>query len=124
MNPRKLALFVSASLLLATAARADSVWLSSLDLANSKVTDKTQPAADKTIDGQPLAINGNTFEHGVCFHGDTVVYVMLDGGTDRFTAVAGVDDEIAPVPPQDDGRRGGAGQGGARQGGRGRGAAP
>ncbi|MEX2316730.1 MAG: NPCBM/NEW2 domain-containing protein [Pirellulales bacterium] len=118
----RLTLFAAAFLILAHFARAESVWLSSLDLTHVKVTDKTQPTIDKTIDGKPLAINGKTFERGVCFHGDTLIYVNLDGGAERFTAVAGVDDEIAPVPPDTSGRQGGGRRGGGQ--GRGRGPAP
>jgi alpha-galactosidase len=116
----RLLLIAAGASFLSQTGRADSVDLSSLDLAHAKVTENTRPSVDKSIGGQPLTINGKIYDKGVCFHGDSVIYVKLDGGTDRFTALAGIDDEIAPVIPLDDGRRARAGvrQGGGREGGR------
>ncbi len=89
-------IMTSAMGLLAAAAHAETIWLSTLDLSKVKVTDKTRPAVDKTINGNPLTINKQVYPRGVCVNGYTVLYVRLDGGSDRFSAVVGVDDESAP----------------------------
>jgi alpha-galactosidase len=75
------------------AAGAETIWLSSLDLSKARVTDQIQPAIDKTIDGKPLTINKQVYARGVCVNGYTVLYVRLNGGSDKFSAVVGVDDE-------------------------------
>ena len=87
------------------ATHTETIWLSSLDLSKAKVTDSIRPSIDKTIDGKTLAINKQTYDRGICVNGYTVFYVRLNGGSDRFSAVAGVDDESlvspapTPVPP-------------------------
>ena len=103
--------------------RAETIWLSSLDLTGAKVTDKVRPAADKTIDGKVLTINGQTYSRGVCVNGFTIFYVQLNGGSDRFSAVLGVDDESALSAQPPGGRAEVAGRAGAVQGGSGRGGA-
>lgn len=79
-------------------AKAETVWLSSLDLSHAKVTDNIKVARDKTVGEQPLTINSNKFERGICVHGYTVIYVRLAGGSDKFSAIVGVDDESPPPP--------------------------
>ena len=71
------------------APHAETIWLSSLDLSKAKVTDTIRPAIDKTIDGKTLAINKQTYDRGICVNGYTVFYVQLNGGSDKFSAVAG-----------------------------------
>ena len=71
---------------------AEKVWLSSLD------TEKTmqgwgQPQKDKSVDGNPIRIAGQTFERGLGTHADSLLYIKLAGGSQRFTALVGVDDE-------------------------------
>ncbi len=111
------------AVLAAETARAGTVWLSSLDLSKAKVTDNVRPASDKTIDGKPLTINQHTYERGVCANGYTIFYVRLDGGSDRFSAVVGVDDEsITTTPPAsgrgtNEARRGGPARGFGGRGG-------
>jgi alpha-galactosidase len=79
-------------------ASAETVWLSSLDLSHAKVTDNVRVTSDKNITGQPLTIHSNKFERGISAHGYTVIYVKLAGGSDRFSAILGVDDEAPPAP--------------------------
>lgn len=106
--------------LIAAAPDHEIIWLSTLDLAKARVTDRIRPAIDKTIDGHKLTINKQTFDHGVCVNGYTIFYVQLNGGCEKFSAIAGVDDESA-VPPQvpaaAGAQTGRAGQGGAARGG-------
>ena len=71
---------------------AKTVWLSELDL--SKMTSGLdQPRADRSIKDSPLSIAGRSFEKGVGVCADSLMYVALDGGTSRFSAFVGVDDE-------------------------------
>ena len=117
---------LAAAGLRAGAARAETIWLSSLDWSKARVTDKVAPAIDKTIDGKPLTINKQAYGRGICLNGYTVLYVRLNGGTDRFSAILGVDDEsLVSAQPQagaaNPAARGGAGR---ASGGRGSPAAP
>ncbi|MFF7656156.1 beta-galactosidase [Streptomyces sp. NPDC007983] len=45
-------------------------------------------------DGRPLAIGGTTYAKGLGAHANSRVRVHLGGGCTRFTATAGVDDEV------------------------------
>ncbi len=72
------------------------VWLSDLDIS------KTQqgwgdPQKDKSVDGNPLRIAGRTFDRGLGTHADSALYVKLAGGSTRFTAMVGVDDEAGQL---------------------------
>ncbi len=100
------------------APRQQTVWLSSLDLSKAKATDNIAPAIDKTIGGNRLTINKQSFDKGVCVNGYTVFYVQLSGGTDRFSSTVGVDDESLTASPQNP-AAGAAQTGRAGQGGRG-----
>jgi alpha-galactosidase len=53
------------------------------------------PRKDLSVDGNPLRIGGQTFKRGLGTHADSLLYVQLDSGSRRFTAVVGVDDEGA-----------------------------
>jgi len=112
----------------------EAVWLSSLDLSKARVTDQIRPAIDKTINGNTLTINRQAYSRGVCFNGYSVLYVQLNGGSESFSAIVGIDDESLAAPQPAGGVEaqtgragGGAGQTGRAGGGRGttgRGAAP
>src|SRR5437868_215818 len=106
-----LGLLVAAGCLTPTAARAETVWLSALDLAKAKVTDNRPPASDKTIGGRPLTVNKTKYDKGVCVYGPAVIYVTLGGGSAKFSAILGVDDEAPPAPQAP--ARGTGGRGGA-----------
>ena len=110
--------------LVAGAGRTETIWLSSLDLSKAKVTDQVRPAVDKTINGNTLTINKRTYGRGVCVNGYTVLYVQLNGGSDKFSAILGVDDEslVPPTPPA--GAAAQTGRAGAGQGSGGRGGTP
>ncbi|MDX2759460.1 beta-galactosidase [Streptomyces europaeiscabiei] len=45
-------------------------------------------------DGRPLSIGGTTYAKGLGVHANSQVRVYLGGGCTRFTATAGVDDEV------------------------------
>jgi alpha-galactosidase len=75
------------------AARTEKVWLSDLDISKTQ-QGWGKPGANVSAEGHPLRIGGRTFEHGLGTHADSILYVRLDGGSRRFTAFVGVDDEI------------------------------
>ncbi|WP_329225296.1 beta-galactosidase [Streptomyces canus] len=49
---------------------------------------------DAAGDGGPLSIGGTTYAKGLGVHANSQVRVYLGGGCTRFTATAGVDDEV------------------------------
>ncbi|UCG47747.1 MAG: NPCBM/NEW2 domain-containing protein [Phycisphaerales bacterium] len=70
-----------------------TVWLSSLDL--SRMTSGWgRPRVDKSVQDRTMSIAGRKFERGVGTHADSIMYIDLKGGSTRFTAHVGVDDEI------------------------------
>ncbi len=70
---------------------AETVWLSSLDLA-AVTQGWGKPQVDKSVTGKPLSIAGKTFERGLGTHADSLVRLELKGGAERFSAWVGVDD--------------------------------
>lgn len=70
---------------------ADAIWLSSLDM--TKVIQgwgAAQP--DQSVTQTPLSVGGLKFAHGVGTHAESRIYLDLNGGTEMFTALCGVDD--------------------------------
>ncbi len=71
------------------------VWLSDLDISKTQ-QGWGQPQKDRSADGNPLRIGGQTFERGLGTHADSVLYINLPGGAQgSFKAQVGVDDEVA-----------------------------
>jgi len=60
---------------------------------------KPQPEKNKSIDGNPLRINGVTLEHGIGTHALSVIGYDLPPGFTEFHARAGLDDEINSAAP-------------------------
>ncbi len=86
---------LAVSLLLAAAPRAargtETVWLTSLDL--SKMTcGFSRPQINLSINNKPLSIAKKVFARGVGTHAPSVMWIDLAGGSDRFLATVGVDD--------------------------------
>jgi len=48
-----------------------------------------------SVEGNPLTINGRTFEHGLGTHAESSYLLALDGKAQLFRAFVGVDDEVA-----------------------------
>ena len=69
-----------------------SVPLSSLDLS-LMTTGWGTIQKDKSIQGKPLTVAGQTFTQGIGSHARSVLHLDLHGQTRRFTARIGVDDE-------------------------------
>jgi putative heme-binding domain-containing protein len=71
---------------------AEAVSLSSLDLSKAKQGWNT-PKADRSVEGRPISINGTRFDKGFGTHAVSDLVIDLQGGTERFTASVGLDDE-------------------------------
>ena len=72
----------------------DTVWLSSLDLSKATIGWGKQ-GIDVSCMGNPIRLNGVTYEKGFGTHANSLLYVSLRGGSARFSAVVGIDDEEA-----------------------------
>lgn len=77
---------------------AQTVWLDELDLSTA-----TQgyglPMKNKSVEGKPLTIAGKTYERGFGSHSESSLTVLLDGKATLFTALVGIDDEVAGQRP-------------------------
>ena len=71
----------------------ETVLLSELDLSKA-VQGFGKPQADRSVDGHPLTLHGQTFAHGFGTHSPGILVIDLRGGTRRFTATVGIDDEV------------------------------
>lgn len=78
----------SAAALLASAA--ETVWLETLDLSNMR-QGYGEPQINRAIRQGPLTIAGKQFERGVGTHANSTLWLDLSGGSERFSAVVGVD---------------------------------
>jgi hypothetical protein len=75
--------------------RIQSVWLSKLDLSNAR-QGYGKPGMDRSVNGQPLSISGETFEHGFGTHSIGRLVIDLHGTAAHFHARVGVDDDAKP----------------------------
>jgi alpha-galactosidase len=85
---------------------ATDVPLASLDLTRMRVQaaggrggGQNVAQANKSINGQPLSIGGKVYAEGVGTRATSVLFVNLNGGADRFSAMVGADDNPPPAPP-------------------------
>lgn len=53
-----------------------------------------EPRHDCSVDGHPLSIGGQKFEHGLGTHANSSLQLTLNGKGERFAAFVGVDDEV------------------------------
>ncbi|MEU1933348.1 beta-galactosidase [Streptomyces coeruleorubidus] len=58
------------------------------------VENDTSNGENAAGDGRPLSIGGTTYAKGLGVHANSQIRVYLGGGCTRFTATAGVDDEV------------------------------
>ncbi len=70
-----------------------SYFISALDLSQIE-QGWGEPHANKSVEGKPLAIGGQTFTNGVGTHAVSRFVLILDGNAEQFTAAVGVDDEV------------------------------
>ena len=75
------------------AAFAETVWLDELDIAQTQ-QDWGSPRANRSVEGNPLTVAGRPFDRGLGTHAFSTLDIHLGGGSERFTAMVGVDDEI------------------------------
>ena len=74
-------------------ARAETFPLETLDLRTIE-QGWGEPQANKSVDGHPLFIDGQRYEHGVGTHAVSIFRIALGGTAESFSATVGVDDEI------------------------------
>ena len=73
----------------------EHIPLSSLDLSKTSCGWEGHSAqANKSIDGNPIRIDGKEFASGVGTHGPSKIIIKLNGSCTDFHAVVGIDDEI------------------------------
>lgn len=84
--------------MLASSATAGTVWIEEL---GSRGIEQGfgRPGLGKSVEGTPLTLAGKIYTHGLGTHADGVVNWQLDGQCERFSAVVGVDDEVAKRGP-------------------------
>lgn len=86
-------LIILCALILGGCSSPQTVWLDDLDL-----TAMTQgggvPTKNKSVDGNPLTIGGQTFERGVGTHSVSEIAIQIDGNATLFSAFVGLDDEM------------------------------
>ena len=69
-----------------------ALWLDTLDLSHVD-QDWASAQARRSVDGNPLTLNGQVFAHGVGTHAESQIVIELDGAARSFHAAVGVDDE-------------------------------
>ncbi len=76
-----------------TGQAAETVPLASLDISKMSAG-WGRPIANRSIQDQPITIAGQQYDHGVGTHATSSMWINLQGGSTRFTATVGVDDEV------------------------------
>jgi alpha-galactosidase len=70
----------------------DAIWVDSLDLGTMH-QDWGTPHAGKSVEGNPLQLNGVVYPHGVGTHAESELTIELKAAASKFVAMVGVDDE-------------------------------
>lgn len=73
-------------------APAYSIWADTLAI-DSMHQGYGHPQKGKSVEGNPITFNGQVFPHGIGTHATSVWTLDLHGQVERFSAMAGVDDE-------------------------------
>jgi alpha-galactosidase len=79
--------------LVATSSFAESLYVSSLKVANIH-PDMAKPQIDKSAGGNAISLGGKTYERGIGVQAGSRIIINLKGRATRFTATVGVDDEV------------------------------
>jgi len=74
------------------AAMGDETRLEDLPNLNLIEIGHGSPTKDRAVSGQPLQMAGEKFKHGLGVHAPCVALIKLDGNTEKFHAVVGVND--------------------------------
>ncbi len=92
----KMLLTILAAACLATtlnpASAAETVLVSELDLEKIQ-QGWGKPQADRAVANNRITIGGQVFDHGIGTHAGSLFVIDLNGGSERFTASVGIDDE-------------------------------
>jgi alpha-galactosidase len=75
-----------------TFARAETIRLDQLDVSRTQ-QDWGDPHRDQSVDGRPLSIGSQHFEHGLGTHANSTLYLTVNGAQ-KFSASVGVDGEV------------------------------
>jgi len=70
----------------------DTIWLSSLDISKATLG-WGKPGVDVSCMGNPIMLNGVTYKKGFGTHASSILYAKLAGGSARFHAIVGINDE-------------------------------
>ncbi len=70
----------------------DTVWLSSLDLSKATLGWGT-PGTNVSCMGHPITLDGVQYAKGFGTHANSILYIRLNKGSQRFSATIGIDDE-------------------------------
>jgi alpha-galactosidase len=70
----------------------DTVWVSSLDISKASLG-WGKPGADVSCMGNPIILNGIIYKKGFGTHASSMLYIKLAGGSVRFHAFVGINDE-------------------------------
>ena len=92
-----LILFAAVCGTMASAANVQTLWLDTLDYSGVTIG-WGHVNANKSVDDNPLTINDQKFDRGVGTHALSEFVFQLDGKAVRFSALVGVDSEIASSP--------------------------
>ncbi|HLK55018.1 MAG TPA: NPCBM/NEW2 domain-containing protein, partial [Chthonomonadaceae bacterium] len=71
----------------------ETVYLSALDLSTVE-QGWGKPHADQSVDAHPITLGGKKFAHGLGTHSPGSFILDLNGGSSRFSAWVGIDDEV------------------------------
>ena len=77
-------------------AAGEDVRLSSLDLTRVQ-QGEGKPGVNVSSDGKLLSIAGKKYDHGFGTHAESILQVDIHGGSTRFKAQVGINDEGNPV---------------------------
>lgn len=77
--------------------KADTVWLSTMDLAHMR-QGWGKPQVDRSVTEKTLSIAGKAFARGVGTHASGYLWIALDGLCEKFIASVGVDDGALKQP--------------------------
>ena len=72
-----------------------AVWLDALDVAGVR-QDWGEPGAGRSAGRNEITLGGTQYKHGLGTHAFSECHVELLGRCERFTALAGIDDEVGP----------------------------
>ena len=70
-----------------------AVWLDALDLSKATQGWGT-PQKGRSVDKNPIQIDGDTFHRGFGTHATSVLSIRLNGAATKFESLVGVDDEV------------------------------